>query len=89
MGYDEWLADDTRMVTCERCGEKFDLDLMNGFELETNDYMCPSCYDDSTVLCERCGERVWDGELYPFEGMDVCSNCLEMLEQESEDAESE
>ena len=52
--FDNYFTDDTKHVYCERCGDKFDLDEMSNYEIEFNEYVCPSCYED--LLEEKMSE---------------------------------
>ena len=58
--------------TCSLCGEELpiaDRIVFNGRQL------CPSCYEEETVICDHCGERIWQEDNCGDENYTLCRDC--------------
>lgn len=59
--------------TCTICGAKHPSEKL---ELFQGQRLCPSCFQERTIICQYCGERVWNEGIRYDEGQAVCPDCF-------------
>jgi hypothetical protein len=66
-------------MPCECCGKfffEFELIPVKGHKTKEKKYYCSDCIVDRVNWCDNCGQAY---EMNPVEDMDLCEDCLEVL----------
>ena len=59
---------------CAHCGEF--LPAEDGFYFE-DQFFCPDCLEELTLLCHHCGERIWRGANCGTDRIPLCRSCYD------------
>lgn len=59
---------------CAHCGEL--LPAEDGFYFE-DQFFCPDCLEELTLLCHHCGERIWQRSNHGTDSIPLCDDCYD------------
>ena len=59
---------------CAHCGEF--LPAEDGFYFE-DQFFCPDCLEELTLLCHHCGERIWQRSNRGTDSIPLCDDCYD------------
>ena len=59
---------------CAHCGEF--LPAEDGFYFE-DQFFCPDCLEELTLLCHHCGERIWQRSNHGTDSIPLCDDCYD------------